>query len=188
MYTNAKLEARMKQLGFSQAGLAREINLAIERLTGSAGSATDADVRRWLRHETKWPQDRIRLCIEEVLDSTSEALGFVPRRKKVEEGPVQRREFSKAVGGVGLALTALPVPRRRLGVGDVERFTADYTYILRQDQVVGGTLRVENLAAELGMRVQSALSTATAFHRCTSAQAGPCSPGPSDDPCWPFTR
>ncbi|WP_433544818.1 XRE family transcriptional regulator [Streptomyces sp. CA-294286] len=169
MYANVKLQARTKQLGLSQAELAREINLAVERLTGSYGSVTDADVRRWLRHETKWPQARIRLCIEEVLDSTSEALGFVPRRKKTrapsEEGPVQRRQFGKAVGGIGVALAAPHVPRRRLGISDVERFNLDYTYILGQDQVVGGTRRVEDLAVELGMRVQSALSTAAASGR-----------------------
>jgi hypothetical protein len=64
VYANAKLQARIEQLGFSQADLAREINLAVERLTGSPGSVADADVRRWLRYETKWPQDRIRLCIK----------------------------------------------------------------------------------------------------------------------------
>ncbi|WP_327356171.1 XRE family transcriptional regulator [Streptomyces sp. NBC_01304] len=169
MHANAKLEARMDQLGFSQAWLARGINLAVERLTGSPGSVTDSDVRRWLRYETKWPQDRIRLCIEEVLDSTSEALGFIPRRTKSrapsEDGPVQRRAFGKAVGGAAIAFAAPQAQPRRLGVSDVVRFSRDYADILQQDQVMGGTRRVENLAVELGMRVQSALSTATVSSR-----------------------
>ncbi|MFE0104103.1 XRE family transcriptional regulator [Streptomyces sp. NPDC059009] len=164
MYANAKLEARMEQLGFSQAGLAREVNLAIERLTGSPGSVTDADVRRWLRYETKWPQDRIRLCVEEVLESTSEALGFIPRKKR-EDGPVQRRAFGKAVGGAGLALAAPQKRQRRLGVSDVERFSQDYAYIRQEDRVVGGTKRVENLAVELSLRIQSALSNGAVSSR-----------------------
>ncbi|WP_312866209.1 XRE family transcriptional regulator [Streptomyces boluensis] len=169
MYANTKLEARIEQLGFSQAGLAREINLAVERLTGSHGSVTDADVRRWLRYETKWPQDRIRLCIEEVLDASSEDLGFVPRRRKSrapsEDGPVQRRAFVNAVGGAGLAIAAPKASQRRLGVSDVDRFRQDYVKILQEDRVVGGTRRVENLAIELGTRVQSALTTGTVSSR-----------------------
>ncbi|WP_425834165.1 XRE family transcriptional regulator [Streptomyces fractus] len=169
MYANVRLAARIEQLGFSQAGLARDINVAIERLTGSPGAVTDADVRRWLRYETKWPQDRIRLCIEEVLDASSEALGFIPRRKKShapsKDGPVQRRAFVNAVGGVSLSLAVPQTGPGRLGVNDVDRFHRDYISILRQDRVVGGTKRVENLAIELAMRVQSAVSTGTASSR-----------------------
>ncbi|WP_246530590.1 XRE family transcriptional regulator [Streptomyces bathyalis] len=169
MYANAKLEARIEQLGFSQAALAREINLAVERLTGSYGSVTDADVRRWLRYETRWPQDRIRLCIEEVLDASSEDLGFIPRRKDSrapsEDGPVQRRAFVNAVGGAGLGFATPQARQRRLGVSDVDRFHEDYVKILQEDRVVGGTRRVENLAIELGTRVQSALATGVATSR-----------------------
>ncbi|MEU6245388.1 XRE family transcriptional regulator [Streptomyces sp. NPDC047024] len=170
MYANAKLEARMEELSFSQAELAKLINLAIERLTGSPGSVTDADVRRWLRYETKWPQDRIRLCIEEVLDASSEALGFIPRRKKSgapsEDGPVLRREFHSAAGGAILSLTVpQTMPRGRLGVADAQRFHQDYVTILRRDREVGGTRQVENLAIELALRVQSALASGTVSSR-----------------------
>ncbi|EFL24591.1 conserved hypothetical protein [Streptomyces himastatinicus ATCC 53653] len=169
VYANAKLEARIEQLGFSQVGLAREINLAVERLTGSPGLVTDADVRRWLRYETKWPQDRIRLCIEEVLDTSSEDLGFTPRRRKSrapsEDGPVQRRAFVNAVGGAGLSLAIPQGRQKRLGISDVDRFHQDYVQILQEDRVVGGTRRVENLAIELGTRVQSALTTGAVSSR-----------------------
>lgn len=170
VYENAKLEARMKQLVLGQAELAREVNLAVERLTGKPGSVTDADVRRWLRGQTKWPQDRIRLCIEEVLEASSEALGFVPRRKKTgapsEDGPVLRRKFGSAAGGAILSL-AIPqaAPRGRLGVSDAQRFQQDYAAILQKDREVGGTRQVENFAIELAFRVQSALASGTTSSR-----------------------
>lgn len=164
VYANAKLAARIAALGFSQAELARKINVAIGRLTGSPGSVTDADVRRWLRYDTKWPQDRIRLCIEEVLDASSEELGFIPRHKKSrtssEGEPVQRRrELLAAAGATGLSL-AVPqaTPRGRLGIADVHRFQQDYVSILRLDRTVGGSRTVERLGTELALRIQSAVA------------------------------
>jgi tetratricopeptide (TPR) repeat protein len=171
VYANARLEARIDTLGFSQAELARQVNIAIARLTGSPGSVTDADVRRWLRYDTKWPQDRIRLCIEEVLDASSEDLGFIPRRKKSrssseEERVKHRREFLTAAGATSLSLAVpQPTPRGRLGATDVHRFHQDYVSILRLDRAVGGSRKVENLGIELALRIQSALAAGGASAR-----------------------
>ncbi|MFI0217800.1 hypothetical protein [Streptomyces lydicus] len=139
---NRKLAARIAECGFSQAELARQINAEIELLTGKPGNVTDADIRRWLRGGTRWPQDRIKLCLEKVLDARAEVLGFVPRKKRLapqEEDPVHRRALLTAAGSTALALAAPYTPDHgRLGVNDVRRFHQDYVAILRKDQAVGG--------------------------------------------------
>ncbi|WP_282796598.1 XRE family transcriptional regulator [Streptomyces sp. CC224B] len=164
MYSNVKLERRMSQLGYRQAELARAVNAETERLTGRPGSLTDADIRRWLRGDTKWPQDRIRLCVEKVLQCSAEDLGFIRRAKKSpspsEEEDVRRRKFLTATGGTALAIAAPSC--KRLGLSDVDRFHQEYIRILEDDWRVGGLRKVENHAAELALRICSALSAGTA--------------------------
>ncbi|WKX11937.1 XRE family transcriptional regulator [Streptomyces sp. NL15-2K] len=167
---NQKLADRMEQLGLRQAELAREINTEIELLTGKPGNVTDADVRRWLRGQTKWPQDRIRLCLERVLSARAEDLGFVPRKKSSappEEDPVHnRRKFLSAASGSVLAVgTSGTSDHGRLGINDVRRFHQDYVAILRHDDAGRGSKKVENLAVELASRIQSALALSTASTR-----------------------
>ncbi|MGI5352909.1 XRE family transcriptional regulator [Streptomyces sp. CA-250714] len=166
---NCKLAARIAELGFSQAELARQINAEIELLTGKPGNVTDADIRRWLRGETKWPQDRIRLCVEKVLDADAEDLGFVPRKKRIappEGDPVHRRALLTATSGTALTIAApYASAHGRLGVQDVRRFHQDYVAILRQDQAVGGSRKVENLAVELAFRIQSTLAVSSSSTR-----------------------
>ncbi len=166
---NRKLAARIAALGFSQAELARQINAEIELLTGKPGNVTDADIRRWLRGETKWPQDRIRLCLEKVLGASAEDLGFVPRKKRIappEEDPVHRRALLAATSGAALAIAAPYAPAHgRLGVNDVRRFHQDYVAIVRQDRAVGGSREVEKLAVELASRIQSTLAVSSSSTR-----------------------
>ncbi|WKX73310.1 XRE family transcriptional regulator [Streptomyces sp. XD-27] len=166
---NRKLAARIAELGFSQAELARQINAEVELLTGKPGNVTDADIRRWLRGATKWPQDRIRLCVEKVLDASAEDLGFVPRKKRIappEDDPVNRRALLTATGGTALAIAAPYAPAHgRLGIKDVRRFHQDYVAILRHDQAVGGSQKVENLAVELAAWIQSALAASLSSTR-----------------------
>ncbi|MFI1848779.1 XRE family transcriptional regulator [Streptomyces sp. NPDC020480] len=167
-HRNRKLAARIAALGFSQAELARQVNGEIELLTGKPGNVTDADIRRWLRGETKWPQDRIRLCLEKVLGAGAEDLGFVPRKRIAppEEDPVHRRALLTATSGAALAIAAPHTPGRgRLGVNDARRFHQDYVAILRQDQAMGGSRKVENLAVELASRIQSALAVSSSSTR-----------------------
>ncbi|MEU3216471.1 hypothetical protein [Streptomyces sp. NPDC006971] len=166
---NRKLADRIAGLGFTQAELARRINVEIELLTGRSGNVTDADVRRWIRGETKWPQDRIRLSLERVLSARAEDLGFVPRRRStasLEVDPVDRRTFvtaaSCSVLGAG---TPGADTRGRLGVQDVRRFHQDYVAILRHDDAGQGSQNVENLAVELASRIQSALASSSASTR-----------------------
>ncbi|MGI5196905.1 XRE family transcriptional regulator [Streptomyces sp. CA-288835] len=161
---NRKLAARMDQLGLKQAELARLVNAEIELLTGKLGKVTDADVRRWLRGQTKWPQDRIRIPLERVLCASAEDLGFVPRKKEAD--PVHRRTFLNAASGSVLAIgTSGASDHGRLGVNDVRRFHQDYVAILRQDDAGRGPQKVENLAVELASRIQSALAMSTASTR-----------------------
>ncbi|MEV0471030.1 XRE family transcriptional regulator [Streptomyces prunicolor] len=161
---NEKLADRMEQLGLGQAELARQVNAEIELLTGKLGKVTDADVRRWLRGKTKWPQDRIRLPLERVLSASSEDLGFVPRKKEAD--PVHRRTFLNAAGGSALALgTSGSSDPGRLGISDVRRFHREYVAVLRADDAGRGPKRVENLAVELASRIESALAVSTASTR-----------------------
>ncbi|WP_237307159.1 XRE family transcriptional regulator [Streptomyces alboflavus] len=162
MYANAALQQRMKHLDISQAELAKLINSEVEELTGTMGHVTDADVRRWLRGDTKWPQERIRLCIEKVLQASATDLGFVMRGKQRSaspEGDVRRRRFVSATGGTALAVVA--PTGRRLGLSDIDRFHQEYIRILEDDWRIGGLDGVETHAAELALRIQSALSSGT---------------------------
>ncbi|MEI5100235.1 hypothetical protein RB200_19010 [Streptomyces sp. PmtG] len=161
---NKKLAAQMEQLGLGQAELARQLNAEIELLTGKLGKVTDADVRRWLRGQTKWPQDRIRLPLERVLSASSEDLGFVPRKR--EANPVHRRTFLNASSGSAIALGTSGISDHgRLGIRDVRRFHQDYVAILRADNAGRGSEKVENLAVELASRIQSTLALSTASTR-----------------------
>lgn len=161
---NEKLAARMVQLSISQAELARQVNAETEVLTGKLGKVTDADVRRWLRGRTKWPQDRIRLPLERVLSTSSEDLGFVPRKKKAD--PVRRRTFLNAASGSAMALGTSGISDQgRLGIGDVRRFHGDYVAVLRADDAGRGSTKVEDLAVELASRIQSALALSTVSTR-----------------------
>ncbi|MFI1886657.1 XRE family transcriptional regulator [Streptomyces jumonjinensis] len=166
---NRKLAARMEELRLKQRELARLINAEIGVLTGKPGNVTDADVRRWLRGETKWPQDRIRIGLERVLSASAVDLGFVPRKKRPvppEEDPMRRRTLLNAAGGAALAggIPDATAPRR-LGINDVRRFHQDYVAVLRDDDAGRGSKRVENLAVELASRIQSALAQSTASAR-----------------------
>lgn len=161
---NQQLSDKMAELGLTQPELARQVNAEIELLTGKLGNVTDADVRRWLRGATKWPQDRIRLSLERVLCASSEDLGFVPRKKEAD--PVHRRTFLSAASGSAMTLgTSGTCDLGRLGVSDVRRFHRDYVAILRADDAGRGSTRVENLAVELASRIESALATSTTSTR-----------------------
>ncbi|MER7999759.1 XRE family transcriptional regulator [Streptomyces sp. NPDC095613] len=170
---NRQLAGRITELGFSQAELARQINVEIELLTAKPGNVTDSDVRRWLRGETKWPQDRIRLCLERVLSARAEDLGFVPRKKSSaspEEDPVHRRAFLNSSGSAVLAFGASNLsdhrrPGNKLGTNDVRRFHQDYVAILRRDDAGRGAQKVESLAVELASRIRSALAVSTTSTR-----------------------
>lgn len=161
---NEQLADRMKHLGIGQAELARQVNAQIELLTGRLGKVTDADVRRWLRGKTKWPQDRIRLPLERVLCASADNLGFVPRKKEAD--PMHRRTFLNAASGSALALGAPGIgDHGRLGISDVRRFHQDYVAVLRADDAGRDPMRVENLAVDLASRVESALAVSTASPR-----------------------
>ncbi|WP_369362992.1 XRE family transcriptional regulator [Streptomyces sp. CG4] len=166
---NRNLAARMEELSLRQAELARLVNAEIGILTGKPGNVTDADVRRWLRGETKWPQDRIRLCLERVLSAPAEDLGFVPRKKRTappEEDPMRRRALLYAASGAVLAVgTSGASDHGRLGINDVRRFHRDYVTILRHDDAGRGPQQVESLAVELAARIQSSLAASTASTR-----------------------
>ncbi len=149
----------MRQLAIGQAELARLVNTELEKLTGSLGRVTDSDVRRWLRADTRWPQDRIRLCIERVLQATAADLGFVVRGKQRSGRPeddVHRRKFLTAAGVTSLAIAA--PSSKRLGLSDVYRFHDEYVRILEDDWRFGGLQGVETHATELALRIRSSLS------------------------------
>ncbi|WP_236576292.1 XRE family transcriptional regulator [Streptomyces sp. HF10] len=167
---NRKLKDRMRQLGYGQAELARQVSTEIELLTGAAGKVGDADVRRWLRGETKWPQDRIRLSLERVLSTPAEDLGFVPRKKKSaspKDDPMHRRRFLTSAGGSVMALgTSGSSDHGRLGIHDIRRFHRGYVTVLRHENAGRhGPEKVEDLAVELACRIESVLTSSTASTR-----------------------
>ncbi|MEU5159089.1 XRE family transcriptional regulator [Streptomyces sp. NPDC020875] len=166
---NRKLAARIEELRLKQRELACLVNVEIGVLTGKQGNVTDADVRRWLRGASRWPQERIRIGLERALCASAVDLGFVPRTKRPlppEDGPMRRRTILNAAGGAALVVgISDPDPLGRLGTSDVRRFHQDYVAILRDDDAGRDSKKTEGLAVELASRIQSALAISTTSAR-----------------------
>ncbi|MGW6413052.1 helix-turn-helix domain-containing protein [Streptomyces vinaceus] len=158
MAANAVLKARMDELGLTQDELARQMNLAIQRLGGRPGDVSARTVRNLLNGATRRPIGRTCVALEAVFGCVVADLGFSPPRTAVPpEDPVLRRTFLLAA--TGTAAAAIPARPLRLGQSDADRFHREYTELLRDDSRLGGTRRMENRAVELAARTESSLAS-----------------------------
>ncbi len=176
---NRLLADWLSKTGMSQVELADAVNDRMQA-TGARGGVTDRTVRRWLAGEVRSPQARQARALAEVAGRPVAALGFVPRRRRVQEevDSMKRRTFVvttgvvTAVAGVGPAAAggapAAPArrgPRPRAGMGDVDRLSGRLADVVAADDRYGGTDRLEARAVALAQQALALQEHATVSAR-----------------------
>lgn len=147
---NAALTTRIQELGLSQAEVVRRMNAAAQILTGRYGTYSERTFYKLIVGKTRWPHERTRRVLEEVLGRSATELGFhPPARPHHPESPVpvQRRVF---LAGTASAATAAAVPtlasRHQIGDEDVARMRAKLDSLTSLDQSRGGHNALETAA------------------------------------------
>ncbi|MEV7023348.1 XRE family transcriptional regulator [Kitasatospora sp. NPDC093558] len=145
MGDNLLLRHHMARLGLTKTGLARELNVEIERLTGKPGTVSDRTVHNWLTGKSVWPSAKMRISLKAVFGCTGPDLGFTPPAKSrpVPETDVNRRSFIATA--IGAAAPAVNAPRR-IGAADIERITARFAAVVASDHRHGGRRSIEEQA------------------------------------------
>lgn len=150
----------MHQLGLTRPELAREMNLALGRLTGKHGTYSERTVHDLLTR-TRMPRSRTTLALETVFDCPITDLGFAPtvrHHQHAVEDAVKRRTFLATVP-IAAAGIAAPRPKAapyRIGAADVERLERLHDQTIDDDDQVGGTEAIERRSAALA---EEALAT-----------------------------
>ncbi|WP_181785494.1 hypothetical protein [Streptomyces phytophilus] len=164
---NDALRRAIRESGHTQSGLAEAVNDAHETLFGTPGDCSDRHIRRLLKGQVAWPQDRTRLPLEAVLGRTAAELGFTPPRADAadvtvrgpataqeQEQPVHRRKFILSAG-VLIALPALP-ESGRIGMSDVERVRGAEARLVRLD-AEHGSARLADIASRYVGHIEHAM-------------------------------
>ncbi|GAB2606439.1 hypothetical protein GCM10027168_44140 [Streptomyces capparidis] len=126
---NTTLEGLLADAGYSHEAFAVEINRVLGEL-GLRADCSDRQVRRWISGQSRWPWERYRRALEQVLGRPAHQMGFVPRGAAPPPGPaaygqqevdpVQRRAFVSSTLATTLGLDFLP-GRGRVGMSDIAR-------------------------------------------------------------------
>ncbi|MES9805021.1 helix-turn-helix domain-containing protein [Streptomyces sp. CS081A] len=167
MAVNAVLKQRMLDLGLTQEELARQMNAALLRITGSPGDVSDRTVRNLLSGATRRPIARTRRALEAVFGCPLRELGFdLPGTTASPEDPVERRQFI-AAGPALVLVSAAPVAGapRRVGASDVERLHRRFADVITKDHRHGGQLVIEHKAAALADEALSLQASGNASQR-----------------------
>ncbi|MGW7072148.1 XRE family transcriptional regulator [Streptomyces sp. NPDC054855] len=172
---NVVLETWMREHGHSSTSLARELNSALERLTGRPGRFDGRTVREWRSGRARWPNAATRRALEEVTGLSAVALGFMPRGRAVttpaplQEDPMKRRTI--VAGGVAaVAAAAAPgnAATRRIGVSDIERLQRTFADVIASDHRHGGKLTIERRAVALATEALNLQNSGSATQRVRS--------------------
>lgn len=170
---NVALSARMKELGFTAGELAEAVNDLIDTETGQPGRCTDRDIRRLVSGQTRWPHEKTRRCLEQLLQASALDLGFVPRvgstlrsRSGVpfsqpppsnEDDPMNRRNVIGIAAGVIISIHVPGLPASgRLGMSDVARLRDPLNELFSIDDRLGG-VALASATARQGRRVLEAV-------------------------------
>ncbi|SHN19279.1 hypothetical protein [Cryptosporangium aurantiacum] len=170
---NARLAARMADLGLTREGLAREVNRVVAGTRSPiAAVATERWVYLLLSGRTRWPRAHYRAALEEIFGCTALDLGFIPplgkpgacRRvpTRSKEVDVDRRRFLYLAGALGAATVTLPDVRTgaRIGLADLERLRAPLHELCVFDQQHGAANLV-GAATQAGALVSDVLRHGT---------------------------
>lgn len=149
---NTVLDEWMAEHGFSSNALARDLNTAIEKLTGRPGRFDGRTVRDWKSGRIRWPKAATRAALKDVTGLDAEALGFVRRERAPaaipapSEDDVIRRRF---LAGASSAALAAATPPQRIGFTDVQRLHGKLGGLVADDDRDGGTPDMERRASGL---------------------------------------
>jgi len=164
MGENVILKRRMVELGLTQDELARQMNDALEEITGRLGDVSARTVRNLVNGSTRRPIGRTCAALERVFGCSVADLGFAsPRTAASQEDPVRRRTFMTSAAGAAV-VPGLGAPRR-VGHGDVKRLEATFAAIIAQDHRYGGRVSIETQASALADEALSLLQRGTASQR-----------------------
>jgi transcriptional regulator with XRE-family HTH domain len=135
MGANAHLQRRMDELRLTQDELARQMNDALEKITGKPGDVSARTVHNLVSGKTKRPIGRTRAALEKVFGCPVEDLGFgSPRPAVPQEDPVRRRTFmTSAAGTAAAAIAPYPTAPKRVGQSDVSKLESKFAAIIAQD-------------------------------------------------------
>ncbi|MEU6331529.1 hypothetical protein ABZ851_30260 [Streptomyces sp. NPDC047049] len=169
---NAPLVAWMAEHEFSSNGLARELNSALEDLTGKPGRYDGRTVRDWKAGRVTWPNSVTRKALTAVTGLDPTALGFVPRGKPPAatsplvppEDDVNRRRFCGAATAAAAVAAPLMAARSTVGTSDVLRAREGLAKLTTIDQARGGHAALEQ-AALAGARETLDLQKGSATQR-----------------------
>ncbi|MDV9190059.1 XRE family transcriptional regulator [Streptomyces sp. SR27] len=141
---DARFGARVRELGVTQDELARQMNDAHEKITGSPGEYSSRTVR-YLLEKTKRPSGKTCAVLERVFGCPVEDLGFTPPRTAApREDDVRRRAFLNSA--TGTAVAPLLAQRRTVGMTDVRRVAAGLSDLVEADDRQGGHETLERRA------------------------------------------
>lgn len=185
---NARLAARMADLGLTREGLAQDVNrvVAASDHPGLSGVATERWVYRLLSGGTLWPRAHYRAALEQIFDCSVLDLGFVPphgyrgprhsRRPVDAEADMDRRRFLYIATSLGAAAITLPdvATSGRVGMADLERLAAPLEQLIALDQRRGAA-NLTAAATTVAAVVEETLDRATMsdrVRRCAYALQG----------------
>ncbi|WP_063736867.1 helix-turn-helix transcriptional regulator [Streptomyces sp. RTd22] len=164
MGVNVILKRRLVELGLTQDELARQMNDAIEEITGRPGDVSARTVRNLVNGSTTRPIGRTCAALAKVFGCSVDDLGFAsPRTAAPQEDPVRRRTFMTSAAGAAV-VPGLGAPRR-VGHSDVKRLEATFAAIIAQDHRYGGRVSIETQASDLADEALSLLQRGTASQR-----------------------
>jgi transcriptional regulator with XRE-family HTH domain len=148
MGVNASLKRRMVELGLTQDELARQMNDALEEITGRPGDVSARSVRNLLNGRTRRPIGRTCAALEKVFGCPIGDLGFSPPRTAApQEDPVRRRTFiTSTTGTAAAAAVPLLASQRKVGTSDVQRARYGLQALTVLDDHQGGHAKLEKAA------------------------------------------
>ncbi|MFJ2171855.1 hypothetical protein ACIOHE_02920 [Streptomyces sp. NPDC087851] len=172
---NTALEAWMAEHGHSSNSLARDLNRALEHITGRSGKFDGRTVRDWKSGRVKWPNTATRVALEQVTGLDATELGFMPRGKTPaaltslapSEDPLHRRTFVTCLPAATLAATPIAA-RLTIGTADVQRLRQNLADLWEMDDQQGGGPTLEKAAIRLSDRTEELQRTGTATSRIRS--------------------
>ncbi|MFG3207346.1 XRE family transcriptional regulator [Streptomyces sp. NPDC048192] len=173
---NEALVRWMQDHGHSANSLSRELNAALEEITGRPGRFDGKAVRDWRAGRVQWPNAATRAAFKRVTGLEAPALGFVPRGRTPSAPTTAQQEDSdmkrRTLLGITAAAAAAAAPGaagpRRIGMSDVERLQARFTEIIASDHRHGGRLGIEQQAAALADEALNLQSAGSATQRVRS--------------------
>ncbi|WP_099017375.1 hypothetical protein [Streptomyces malaysiensis] len=169
---NEALDEWLKAHAHSSNTFARDMNTAVERITGTLGTYDGRTVREWRAGRVGWPNAVTRAALTAVTGLDPIDLGFIPRGRtqpqEPREDPLRRRTFVASVPTAALTAAAPAAARPTVGTSDVQRFRRHLADLWEWDDQEGGGPDLERRALALATATDELQRTGCATSRVRS--------------------